>query len=77
MKRPVDDYSDAPRRSYIINCHIYVKNSDAAPYLFYAPTPGSSELGDMYVSLDGYLICPLEMFTPRQLKTALKKYRRE
>lgn len=34
------------------------------------PGPGAA-----YVNLDGYLICPVEMFSERQLKMAMKKYR--
>lgn len=63
---------DEPSKSNFSNCRLITKRDEKAPYLFYFPDePGP---GAGYVNLDGYLICPLEMFTPRQLKMAAKKY---
>jgi hypothetical protein len=62
--------ADAPLKSSISNSEIHVRHDEAAPYLFH-----SKEDGSMIVTLAGYLICPLDMFTRRQIKTAQKKYR--
>lgn len=62
----------APTKSRIENGAIYVKNNEPDEWLFYEnPTRD----GSMFVMLDGYLICPMEMFTKRQIAAALKKYR--
>jgi hypothetical protein len=58
-----------PTKTNISNCHLIARDNEC---LFSFPdAPGS---GAGYVNLNGYLICPLEMFTPRQLKAARKKY---
>lgn len=54
--------------SVIENCRFYVKNDEKNPQLFYFDASGA------VVTLNGYLICPIEMFAPRQVKTAWKKY---
>ncbi len=63
---------DGPRRSNITYCTLITKHDEKNDYLFYIPD--KPEPGAAYVNLDGYLICPMEMFTPRQLKAAAKKY---
>jgi hypothetical protein len=59
---------DGPKESMLHNCHLIVKNDEPEPYLFYFGDNGA------VVRLDGYLICPLDMFTQRQRKVAVKKY---
>jgi hypothetical protein len=60
------------QKSNISNCTFLTKNDDETP-VFYFPDP---ESGLAYINMDGYLLCPMEMFTPRQLKAAMKKYYR-
>lgn len=59
---------DTPK-SKITNCYLFPKNGQDDVMFF-----GDSE-GRVITNLDGMLICPLEMFTPRQIKMADKKYR--
>lgn len=59
-------------RSSIKNCTLVRKHDDKSRFNF--EFPDKPEAGACYVNLDGYLICPVEMFTPRQLKAAMKKY---
>ncbi len=47
-----------------------IRESDPTPYIF-----SLNEDGSMFVNLHDYLLCPIEMFTPRQRKAAMKKYR--
>lgn len=56
-------------KSKIKNCSIVVRHDESNDYLFYADLSGM-----VTVKLDGYLICPLDMFTPRQKKAAMEKY---
>lgn len=63
------EISDPPTTSSIVRCHLITRTDDPAPYLFYDKGDGS-----MIVNLEGYLICPLDMFTPRQREMASKKY---
>jgi hypothetical protein len=58
-----------PTTSNLSRSEIVVKHNEPADYLFYAKGDGS-----VVVSLDGYLICPMDMFTPRQLRMAKKRY---
>lgn len=62
--------------SSLTNCVLVVRHAEAADYLFYFPDPKTEQSGDAYISLNGYLICPLDMFSARQLKMAQKKYAR-
>lgn len=62
------------KHSRLMNSYIVVKHQEKAKHLFEFPNPKAKASGDGYVNLDGYLICPLEMFTKRQLRMAVKKY---
>ena len=58
------------KKSIIKNCTLVRKHDDKSGFNFEFPNkPGP---GACYVNLDGYLICPIEMFTPRQIKAAMK-----
>lgn len=60
------------KKSNLSNCTLVRRHEDKSGINFeFADKPGP---GACYVNLDGYLICPMEMFTPRQIKAAVKKY---
>lgn len=58
-----------PTTSTIVNGAIYTRKDEPADYIIYDRGDGS-----VILTLDGYMICPMDMFTPRQVKMALKKY---
>ncbi len=58
------------RESKICNCDVVVRADENEPYLF-----AFSEDSKATVRLDGYLICPKDMFTERQRKMAYNRYR--
>lgn len=58
-------------QSKVNNCHLIRRSDDRSDYMFYFPDKG----GDAYVNLDGYLICPADMFTGEEIDAAYAKYR--
>ena len=59
-----------PSQSYVKNSHLIMRPDD--PLMF-----GHADDGGLAVKIDGMLICPIEMFTPRQIRVAFKKWRAE
>lgn len=57
--------------SAITNCYLIARRGDDGPLFSFAHKDGRGT-----VKLDRFLICPLEMFSKRQLKMAVKKYMR-
>lgn len=55
------------KQSHICNSIVLSKKDGETKPLF-------EEGGDICVNIDGYLICPVDMFTARQLNAARKKY---
>lgn len=60
------------KKSNITNCTLVRRHDDKSEFNF--EFPDKPEPGAAYVNLDQYLICPMDMFTPRQIKAAMKKY---
>lgn len=59
--------------SKVENCRLVVRPNSNDECLFFFPIT-EKETADAIVNLDGYLICPVEMFTAEEIDAATKKY---
>lgn len=58
-----------PYISRIMNCHFITRPEDPVLFNFDVELDGLAE-----INLNGYLVVPVELFTPRQVKLAVKRW---
>jgi hypothetical protein len=76
-KRIADTHAEAygpdghPINSYFTSCAFFTRDDDERPIFHFL----GAGRGDMFVTMDRMLICPLEMFTEVEIERASKRYR--